>query len=126
MDFYDHANTQPSHYEYSAQASQQEISERVKQKAYDAMNQLEGWCSYQKAAILIDFILKIKPQVILEIGVFGGKSLVPMAIAVKENGSGKVYGIDPWDCGASVEGMDKPNKEWWGSLDHDANLNHLK
>lgn len=91
----------------------------VKSQAYQAMDQLEGWCSKQKASVLIDLVLLTKPQTVVEIGVFGGKSVVPVAYALKENGLGKIYGIDPWLNTESIVGMDGVNKEWWLQVDHE-------
>jgi predicted O-methyltransferase YrrM len=107
-------------------SKQYDMREDVKLKAYQAMSELDGWCSEEKASILIDFVFLLNAQTIVEIGVFGGKSLIPMAFAIKELGNGKVYGIDPWTSAASVEGMDGANKEWWGKLNHDAILKKLR
>jgi|GEM_PF-1461389 len=98
----------------------------LKAKTYIAMTRLDGWCSREKASILIDIILDIKPEVIVEIGVFGGKSLIPMAFALSYNGKGKIYGVDPWSASESATGMDGVNYEWWSSIDHDAILKKLE
>lgn len=116
--YYEQNNKPPSHYEYVT-GMDTSNSHWLKQRAFDAMHQLEGWCTDQKAAILIDLVLMKSPETIVEIGVFGGKSLVPMAFALKEIGKGKIYGIDPWSAEASTEGMDGVNYEWWHNLDHD-------
>ncbi|MDE3045273.1 MAG: class I SAM-dependent methyltransferase [Verrucomicrobiota bacterium] len=93
----------------------------VKEYAIACMNQLQGWCSQEKASILIDLALKIQPQVIVEIGVWGGKSLVPMACVLKANQKGIAYGIDPWSNEASIEEVIHPdNKSYWGQVDHEA------
>ena len=92
----------------------------VKQKAFYVMSQLDGWCTESKAEKMIDLVLETEPDVIVEVGVFGGKSLLPMAVALDEIGKGIAYGIDPWTSTASAEGMDGVNEEWWGSLDHEA------
>lgn len=106
----------PSHMEYLAEA--RVTTEDVKQEAFTAMSYLEGWCSLKKAEVLIDLILLSKPSVVVEIGVFGGKSLIPMAFALRANGWGKVYGIDPWDSNESIKGLDERNEAWWKSIDH--------
>jgi len=93
--------------------------EEIKYRSYMAMDQLDGWCSKEKASILIDFIMLLRAKTIVEIGVFGGKSLVPMALALKGMGNGTIYGVDPWTQEASIVGMDGANKDWWGHLDHD-------
>lgn len=114
----------PSYFEQPAQHSR--IEKQYKQLALTSMQYLDGWCSETKASDLMDLVWFVKPKVIVEIGVFGGKSLVPMAFALKATGAGKAYGIDPWSAQASAEGMDGANKEWWGNLDHEAILRTLQ
>jgi predicted O-methyltransferase YrrM len=57
----------------------------------------------------------------VEIGVWGGKSLIPMACALKALGSeGTVFGIDPWDNLASIEEtMEEANRDFWNYASHD-------
>jgi len=101
-------------------------SSLVKNTAFNYMNELIGWCSYQKAAILIDIITTYKPEKIVEIGVWGGKSLVPMACALKANKKGKIYGIDPWNPVDSLEWvMNSDNINYWSRADYKGVLNHL-
>lgn len=121
---YDAAPLPPTHYENVDKASPEQ--ELTKQLAVDSMQQLHGWCSDFKGQTLMDLVWDKKPEIIVEIGVFGGKSLVPMAYALKLLGSGVAYGIDPWCSLASAEGMDGVNKDWWGNLDHNAILSHLE
>lgn len=119
------ANTQAtSHYEYVSEVPRDLVvaSQLVKKTALQSMDQLEGWCTKYKASVLMDIIFMKKPEIVVEIGVFGGKSLIPMAYALKENRKGIIYGIDPWTNMASIEGMDGGNKEYWGRIDHDAVL----
>lgn len=76
---------------------------------------LEGWATVEKAKAMVELILETIPAVAVEIGVFGGKSLIPQAMAFREIGSGFVIGIDPWTSESAVEGESDPeNKEWWG------------
>jgi predicted O-methyltransferase YrrM len=97
----------------------------LKQQAFASMEKLQGWCSREKAAVLIDIILALRPQTVVEIGVFGGKSLVPMALALNYTGSGKIYGIDPWSSQESAKGLEGEHQEWWSALDHDSILASL-
>lgn len=123
---YDQYQEVASHYEYvAAQPSQLDMAAKVKQKALQYMNGLEGWCSDYKACFLIDLILASKPKKVVEIGVWGGKSLIPMACALQANGEGIIYGIDPWSPQASSEGMDGVNKEWWSGVNHQLVLDGL-
>ncbi len=96
-------------------------AENVKKTAHQFMEQIEGWCSEKKADILIDIISKMRPEVIVEIGVWGGKSLVPMACALKANNQGIIYGIDPWDSTESIRWvMNESNLAYWSRADHQA------
>lgn len=126
MDMMHEANAHfPSHFEYFAALNHPDRLERVRYQALTAMTTLEGWCSQYKAALLIDLVLMTAPEVIVEIGVWGGKSLIPMAYALRENGKGKIYGIDPWSSNESIKGMDGVNKDWWGSVNHQKILDGL-
>lgn len=81
---------------------------------------LPGWCPLEKAEYLAGLVRGSRAKCIVEIGVFGGRSLVPMALAAREHG-GIVWGIDPWTASAAVEGTnDAANDEWWSALDYEA------
>lgn len=113
-----------SHYEVVQSKSHDLVV--LKATVLKNMRQLEGWCSNEKASILIDIIAELQPETIVEIGVWGGKSLIPMAYALKYNGKGTIYGIDPWSTQESAEGMDGANHTWWSSVDHIKILKGLK
>ena len=89
-------------------------------KIEDVVPKLEGWCDVEKAQHLASLVISLRPRVSVEIGVFGGRSLIPTAMGHSLIGSGYALGIDPWASSASLEGMDGENKEWWGKLDHAA------
>lgn len=113
-----------SHFEYVVDKRESIIG--LKPYAFACMDQVHGWCSHHKASILIDIILAIKPKTIVEIGVWGGKSLLPMAYTLKVFGCGKAYGIDPWDNEASLEGVQhESNIAYWGQIDHNGVLHRL-
>ncbi len=80
---------------------------------------LEGWCSDVKGPQLASHIVDLKAACVVEIGVFGGSSLVPMAMALRAmNRGGKIYGIDPWSTEAALEDMkEQASRDWWGKLD---------
>jgi len=116
-----------SHYESVVlQGDRNYIQQEVKQNAFKYMSQLEGWCSCNKAAILMDLTFMLEPKTVVEIGVFGGKSLIPMAAALKSVGTGKIFGIDPWDAQESAAGMDGANLDWWSHVDHEKIYQGLK
>lgn len=80
---------------------------------------LPGWCSVSKAVTLASSIVALRPEIIVEIGVYGGRSLIPMAMACASVSKGIVIGIDPWEKSASVEGQPQEHATWWGNLDHE-------
>ncbi len=117
----------PSHYEYVIKEHKTRDENSFKSKVLENLQQLDGWCSTYKASTLIELVWFVQPQVVVEVGVFGGKSLIPMAFALKELGrGGVVFGIDPWSASISAEGMDGIHKDWWGSLDHAEILRKLQ
>lgn len=129
MELYDNPQNHqpPSHYEIVVfNENMNIITQYVKYTAFAYMDQLEGWCTKNKASVLIDFIFMMNPHTIVEIGVWGGKSLIPMACALKVSGQGKIYGIDPWENSASTEGMDGINYDWWSKVDHEMILRGLQ
>lgn len=90
------------------------MNEELSKKISEAVNGCEGWCSEEKALVLAKIILSETPAIVVEIGVFGGRSLIPIALALQANGAGVVYGIDPWKLEAALEGDNgKENDEWW-------------
>ncbi|MBI2743539.1 MAG: class I SAM-dependent methyltransferase [Chlamydiales bacterium] len=120
-------NGQPaSHFEYVAKVNNRDSNAEIKLHALSLMNQMAGWCSPQKGTILVDMVLKTKPKVIVEIGVYGGKSVIPMAYALKVLREGKIYGIDPWSNFESTQWVqNEENKHFWASVDHEAIMQGL-
>lgn len=78
------------------------------------MQTLLGWCSTEKAAEMSSLIDREKPALVVEIGVYGGSSLIPQAEAVLKNGVGKIVAIDPWSVDAALQGCHHPQDlDWW-------------
>ena len=79
---------------------------------------LTGWCSREKALVLARTVLQERPQVCVEIGIFGGRSLVPCAAALRHIGAGVIYGIEAWSPAVAIENpTSEGNDEWWSNLD---------
>lgn len=75
---------------------------------------IDGWCTADKAIDLVNLVLDRRPSLIVESGIFGGRSLFAMAMAVRENGFGQVWGVDPWTIEAALEGEEsQANRDWW-------------
>ena len=88
----------------------------------DSIFTLNGWCTREKAEFLYNLVVKSESELTVELGVFAGRSLIPMALAHKAQGKGHVYGIDPWQKSASTQNYDTQdaNYQWWNNLNHDA------
>lgn len=83
------------------------------------MTTIPGWCSVEKALLMMDVIKENECQCCVEIGVFSGMSLFPIAKALQYNGSGQVFAVDAWDPFRATEGLipSDPNYIWWNTLD---------
>lgn len=70
-------------------------------------------------------MIETNPKVCVEIGVFGGASLFPVASALITLGEGVIIGIDPWDKVECIKYFDpvedQADLQWWGKL----NLNYV-
>lgn len=87
------------------------------QQILKATEGLDGWCEPAKQLTLANLVLAIRPKVILETGVWGGKSLIPMAIASMHIPHiitlPRIIAIDPWQASESVQGQEGKDREWW-------------
>lgn len=78
----------------------------------------DGWCWLDKAMTMARFVETERPRCVIDLGVFGGRSMLPMSLQAKDNGHGVVFGIDPWTHAAAVEGEHhKADSEWWSKVD---------
>ena len=82
----------------------------------------EGWLTPERACEMADLVLATQPETIVSIGVFGGRSIVAFALALKALGKGKVFGIDPWKTADCTEGETKANQDWW---EHNVDLHEM-
>ena len=81
---------------------------------------IPGWCVPEKAEKLMDLIYETHPQVCVEIGVYGGSSVYPMASALAFLKKGIIHAIDPWQEEECLVGYtpDNPNYDWWKNHSH--------
>lgn len=81
---------------------------------------LAGWAELPKAISLYNLVLAARPAVVVEIGVFGGRSAIPMIQACKANDHGIVHCVDPWSPDVSAAGqVTEVDKKWWASVNHE-------
>jgi len=77
-----------------------------------------SWCTQAKAIRLAEIVHELRPSVAVEIGVFGGDTLLVIAQAMRQVGRGMVHGIDPWDAQVAIEGVPEGvNRDWWSKMD---------
>jgi predicted O-methyltransferase YrrM len=96
--------------------------EQLKAKTIADMSKIPGWCSEEKARLMMDLIKQHKLMLCVELGVFSGKSLLPIAKAVQYNGQGHVHGIDAWNAEEAMQGVDvkDPKYSYWKKCDFHA------
>jgi cephalosporin hydroxylase len=93
-----------------------------KNQVLQHQSKIDGWCNQQKATGMMDLIYEVKPELCVEVGVFGGSSIYPTASALKFLGQGIVCAIDPWRHEDCLEGYDANdvNYQWWSKVDLEA------
>ncbi len=73
--------------------------------------------STQKPLRFAQYVLDHKPNLVVELGVYGGRSLISMALALQHNNQGRIVGVDPY---VSQVFKGKEHSEWWDKLDLNA------
>jgi predicted O-methyltransferase YrrM len=87
------------------------------EKVSRCLETTDGWCSPKKAAWLAQLIASRQVKNVLEVGIFGGKSLIPIALAVQSAGGGTVIGVEPWSAEVAIsEPTDEINDAFWASI----------
>ncbi|MCC6736613.1 MAG: FkbM family methyltransferase [Bauldia sp.] len=91
----------------------------LEQRIKNAVPRMEGWCTERKALWLADLITRHRCESVLEIGIFGGRSLIPMALAVQALGAGgRVFGIEAWSNSVAIATeTNAENDAWWSTVD---------
>lgn len=94
------------------------IPEDVFALILEAEAKLAGWCSREKALVIARIVLQERPKACVEIGVFGGRSLIPCAAALRHIGDGAIYGIEAWSPNVAIENpTNEANDDWWSKVD---------
>lgn len=76
-----------------------------------------GWCTVEKAQHLYELTIQSGAKRSIELGVYSGRSLMPIALAHQELNTGFVIGVDSWSKRAALEGTnDEANAQWWANI----------
>lgn len=78
-----------------------------------------GWCTPEKTRTLMNFIYEFRPEVLVEIGSFGGSTTYPLVSSLSFIKTGVLYAIDAWNPQVAIEGLQEndPNLQWWANVD---------
>lgn len=90
----------------------------VEEQIKGIVPRMNGWLSPDRAIQMYRLVQTLCPDLIVEIGVFAGRSLIPQAMALRDNGKGKIIGIDAWQTKAALEAeTDQNNRDYWSKMD---------
>jgi hypothetical protein len=103
------------------------IAAGLEERIAEAIAPLHGWATPAKAARLAALVLETQAELSVEIGVFGGRGTIAMALAHRAQQRGVVAAVDPWQVDASLEGEQEPtNAAWWRDVDYAAIYAHFR
>jgi hypothetical protein len=84
----------------------------------EVVARLPGWCPEQKARWMVDWILANGYKVAAELGVFAGRSVFPIALAIAANQGRAVYAVDAWENAVATSApTDEQDYGWWDNVD---------
>ena len=95
----------------------------------DQITSLPGWCTPYKAKRIMHIALEaaaLGGERAVELGVYGGRSLVALAMGLRLAGRGMIDGIDSWSSEDCLEGeqSDVDKKLWGQDTDYEALVQH--
>jgi predicted O-methyltransferase YrrM len=97
------------------------LRERLQARVSAALPPLHGWTSVEKGLRMAELVVAARSALSVELGVFGGRGTIALAIGHEAQDHGHVIAVDPWSRDASLEGENAAdNDAWWGALDHEA------
>jgi len=98
-----------------------ELSASLRARVEACIPPLHGWTTVDKGVRLAELVVSTQAALSVELGVFGGRGTISLAIGHEALMHGYVVAVDPWERAASLDGGNAPeNADWWGKLDHEA------
>lgn len=98
--------------------------DQVREKIKSDLPSIEGWCHVEKSLYMVDLIEKNNLNSYIELGVYCGRSLFPVALTMKHlHQNPLVIGVDSWNLTNTLQGTPDPQRDvhrdsWWSRLDH--------
>ena len=84
----------------------------------DVATRLPGWCPEEKALWMADHIVQKGYKTATELGVYAGRSVFPIALAIAANQGHAVYAVDAWDNAVATSApISERDDTWWESVD---------
>jgi hypothetical protein len=84
----------------------------------DVVTRLPGWCPEEKALWMADHIVQNGYKTATELGVYAGRSVFPIALAIAANQGHAVYAVDAWDNAvATSASISERDDIWWEDVD---------
>jgi hypothetical protein len=84
----------------------------------DVATRLPGWCPEEKALWMVDHIVQNGYRTAAELGVFAGRSVFPIALAIAANQGRAVYAVDAWDNAVATSApVSERDDIWWEAVD---------
>jgi predicted O-methyltransferase YrrM len=84
----------------------------------EVTTRLPGWCSEEKALWMADHIVQNRYKTATELGVYAGRSVLPIALAIAANQGHAVYAVDAWDNTVATSArISERDDIWWDAVD---------
>jgi hypothetical protein len=84
----------------------------------DVTTRLPGWCPEEKALWMVDHIVQKGYKTATELGVYAGRSVFPIALAIAANQGHAVYAVDAWDNAIATSApISERDDIWWDAVD---------
>ena len=90
----------------------------LRDRLKDVVTRLPGWCAEEKALWMADHIVEREYKTATELGVYAGRSIFPIALAIAANQGHAVYAVDAWDNAVATSApISERDDIWWEGVD---------
>jgi hypothetical protein len=93
------------------------LPDHIRAAINDYCPRMTGFTTAQRCCDMAELIIDNLPNMVVEIGVFGGRTMLAQAFALREVGRGIIFGIDAYKFESCAEGERKENRDYWQNID---------